>query len=146
MPSFSPPGPETFPGNPLPTFYHGTRAVLQVGDELKPGHISNFGARKPSRNVYFSAVLESAVWGAELAMGEGKPRIYRVEPTGPYEDDPNLTNKKFPGNPTRSYRSKFPLRILSELETWTGHREEQIQQMKKAIQRLKEEGIEAIDD
>lgn len=90
-------------------FFHGTSAVLEAGDELVPGRGSNFQRGRVSNNIYFTTVLDTAVWGAELAEALGdnglRGRIYVVEPTGPFEDDPNVTNKKFPGNPTRSYRS-----------------------------------------
>jgi rifampin ADP-ribosylating transferase len=126
-------------------FYHGTRSDLVPGDLLAPGHRSNYGARRPASWIYFAATLEAAIWGAELAQGEGRERIYRVEPTGPYEDDPNLTDKKFPGNPTRSYRSRDPLRVLGEVAGWTPHPPETLQRMKDAVERLRAEGIEAID-
>lgn len=90
--------------------------------------------------------LDAAIWGAELAAGELKGRIYTVEPTGPIEDDPNLTDKKFPGNPTKSYRTKSPLRITGEIENWTGHAPEQLQAMRDHLAKLKDQGIEAIED
>ncbi|MCC6521512.1 MAG: NAD(+)--rifampin ADP-ribosyltransferase, partial [Polyangiaceae bacterium] len=86
-------------------FLHGTKAALRPGDLIEAGRSSNYGKRKTAAYVYLTATLDAAVWGAELAVGEGPGRIYVVEPTGPFEDDPNLTDKKFPGNPTRSYRS-----------------------------------------
>lgn len=129
----------------IETFYHGTKADLRPGDLLAPGYNSNFGQRKPANHVYFSATLDAAVWGAELAAGDGRERIYLVEPTGAYEDDPNLTDKKFPGNPTKSYRTKEALRVVGEVKEWTGHAPEVLQAMKDNIQRLKEQGIEAID-
>src|SRR5215213_4238613 len=95
-----------------PTLYHGTKADLKPGDLIVPGFNSNYGSRKKAAYVYLSATLEAATWGAELALGDGPGRIYIVEPTGPFEDDPNLTDKKFPGNPTKSYRTKFPLRVV----------------------------------
>lgn len=127
------------------TFYHGTKADLQVGDTLTPGYSSNYGQRKAANHVYFSATLDAAIWGAELAAGDGRERIYIVEPTGTYEDDPNLTDKKFPGNPTKSYRTKAALRVVGEVKEWTGHPPDVLQAMKDSIQRLKEQGIEAID-
>jgi rifampin ADP-ribosylating transferase len=127
------------------TFYHGTRADLQVGDLIGPGYASNFGTRKLSAWVYLSATLEAATWGAELALGEGRGRIYIVEPTGPIFDDPNLTDKKFPGNPTRSYRSRQPLRIIGEVMDWQGHPPEQVAAMKASVERMRQQGIEAID-
>ncbi|GAB4405241.1 MAG: NAD(+)--rifampin ADP-ribosyltransferase [Bacteroidia bacterium] len=127
-------------------FYHGTRADLKRGDLIEPGFRSNYGQRKQAAYVYLTATLDAAVWGAELALGEGPGRIYLVEPTGPIEDDPNLTDKKFPGNPTRSYRSRHPLRITGEVSDWVGHAPEQLQAMRDHLQRLKELGIEAIED
>ncbi len=126
-------------------FYHGTKAELRPGDLLGPGYRSNYGQRKQANHVYFSATLDAAIWGAELAAGEGRGRIYIVEPTGPFEDDPNLTDKKFPGNPTRSYRTKDALRVVGEVKKWTGHAPEQLQAMKDNIERLRQQGIEAID-
>ncbi len=127
------------------TFYHGTRADLRIGDTLAPGYSSNYGQRRAANHVYFSATLDAAIWGAELAAGDGRERIYIVEPTGTFEDDPNLTDKKFPGNPTKSYRTKALLRVVGEVKEWTGHPPDVLQAMKDNIQRLKEQGIEAID-
>ncbi|MBB4840694.1 rifampin ADP-ribosylating transferase [Sphingomonas kyeonggiensis] len=126
-------------------YYHGTRADLRPGDLIAAGYASNYGARKQASWVYFAGTLEAAVWGAELAQGEGRARIYMVEPTGAFVDDPNLTDKKFPGNPTLSYRSHEPLRVTGEIEQWQGHSPEQLQHMKDALARLKAQGIEAID-
>jgi len=125
-------------------FYHGTKADLTVGDLLAPGFGSNFVERELS-HIYFSAMLEAATWGAELAQGEGRGRIYIVEPTGAFEDDPNLTDKKFPGNITASYRSLEPLRVVGEVEEWVGHTPEQLQQMRDNLARLKQEGAAIID-
>jgi len=127
------------------TYYHGTRADLKPGDLISPGYASNYGQRKPASWIYFTATMDAAIWGAELASGEGRQRIYIVEPIGPFVDDPNLTDKKFPGNPTRSYRSREPLRVVGEVENWTGHPPEQLQAMKDHIERLKQQGVEAID-
>ncbi|HEY0978876.1 MAG TPA: NAD(+)--rifampin ADP-ribosyltransferase [Flavobacteriales bacterium] len=127
-------------------FYHGTKADLQVGDLLDRGFHSNYGSRKQAAFVYFSATLDAATWGAELAVGKGRGRIYIVEPTGPFENDPNLTDKKFPGNPTRSYRTREALRIVGEVKDWTGHTPEQLRTMKENLERLKQQGIEAIED
>lgn len=129
----------TYAADAAPPFYHGTRAELKMGDRLAPGFQSNFADRKLSW-IYFSATLEAAIWGAELARGEGHERIYIVEPTGPFEDDPNLTDKKFPGNPTCSYRSRDPLRVIGEVARWEGHPPEQLQAMKDGLARLKAEG------
>lgn len=128
------------------TFFHGTKADLQLGDLIGPGVESNYGQRNKAKFVYLTATLDAAIWGAELALGEGRERIYLVEPTGPIEDDPNLTDKKFPGNPTRSYRSAHPFRVVGEVAIWQGHAAEQVQAMKAGLARLKEQGIEAIED
>jgi hypothetical protein len=127
-------------------FYHGTRAGLKIGDLLQPGFASNFGDGNPLSWIYFSATMDAAIWGAELAAGEGRGRIYIVEPTGAFFDDPNLTDKKFPGNPTRSYRSRAPLRVVGEVENWQGHSPERLQEMKDNLKRLKAEGRAAIID
>jgi len=131
---------------PDTTFYHGTKADLAVGDLIRPGFGSNFVDRG-LKHIYFSATLDAATWGAELARGEGPGHIYIVEPTGAFEDDPNLTDKKFPGNITASYRSKDPLRVTGEVEDWTGHPPEQLQQMRDNLARRKAEGTaEIIED
>lgn len=126
--------------------YHGTRANFMPGDVIEPGFKSNYGKRKIATYVYLSATLDAATWGAELAVGEGSGRIYTVEPTGPIEDDPNLTDKKFPGNPTKSYRSREPLRVTGEITDWQGHSAEQLKSMQENLDRLKELGIEAIEE
>ena len=126
--------------------YHGTKANLKIGDMIEAGFNSNYGQRKKAQYIYLSATLDAATWGAELALGEGPGRIYIVEPTGSIEDDPNLTDKKFPGNPTRSYRSLDPLRVIGELTDWQGHPPEQVKAMKDNLERLKQQGIEAIED
>jgi hypothetical protein len=127
-------------------FYHGAKANLKPGDLIEPGYNSNYGKNKKASYVYLTATLDAATWGAELALGEGPGRIYIVEPTGPIEDDPNLTDKKFPGNLTKSYRTKSPLRIIGEVTDWQGHSPEQLKVMKDGLERLKELGIEAIED
>lgn len=126
--------------------YHGTKADLNVGDVIGPGFASNYGRRKAARYVYLTATLDAAIWGAELASGEGRGRIYIVEPTGPFEDDPNLTDKKFSGNPTKSYRTRDPLRIVGEVSDWQGHSPKQLKAMKEHLARLERLGIEAIED
>jgi hypothetical protein len=128
------------------TFYHGTKADLKQGDLIGPGFNSNYGTGKKAAYVYLSATLNAAIWGAELAVGAGSGRIYIVEPTGPIEDDPNLTDKKFPGNPTKSYRSKDPLRVTGEVIDWEGHSPAELKAMKDHLEHLKELGIEAIED
>ncbi len=127
-------------------FFHGTRAALGQGDLIEAGRASNYGARKAAGWVYVSATLDAAVWGAELAAGDGPGRIYVVEPTGALEDDPNLTDQRFPGNPSRSYRTREPLRVLGEVVGWTGHPAEQVAQMRAHVADLAAQGIEAIDD
>ncbi|MCA0363213.1 MAG: NAD(+)--rifampin ADP-ribosyltransferase [Bacteroidetes bacterium] len=128
------------------TFYHGTKAILETGDLIKPGFNSNYGQQKMAKYVYFTATLDAAIWGAELAQGNNQEKIYTVEPTGSFEDDPNLTDKKFPGNPTQSYRTLAPLKVVGEVKTWQGHAEELLTAMKNNLQKLKEQGIEAIED
>lgn len=131
-------------------FFHGTVAELAAGDELVPGFGSNFQRGRVSNNIYFAAVLETAVWGAELAealAGDGRRgRVYVVEPTGPFEDDPNVTNKRFPGNPTRSYRSRHPLRVVSEVTDWPPHPPEVLVGMLESLARLRAEGRDVIED
>jgi rifampin ADP-ribosylating transferase len=127
-------------------FYHGTKADLKPGNLIEPGYNSNYGTRKKASYVYLTATLNAAVWGAELALGEGPGRIYTVEPTGPFEDDPNLTDKKYPGNPTKSYRSRAPLRVTGEITDWQGHSPEELKAMKDHLERLRQLGVEAIED
>lgn len=136
----------TYASDAAPPFYHGTRADLAPGDLFVPGQASNYGAASPASWIYFTGMLEAAIWGAELAQpDDARQRIYIVEPTDTFVDDPNLTDAKFPGNPTASYRSRKPLRILGEVETWQGHSPEQLQAMKDGIARMKAQGVEAID-
>jgi hypothetical protein len=128
------------------TFFHGTKANLKPGDLIETGINSNYGQRKEAKYIYCTATLDASVWGAELAEGNAPERIYLVEPTGAIEDDPNLTDKKFPGNPTMSYRSKHPFKVVAEVTGWQGHPEEQVKAMKDHLQKLKQDGIEAIED
>lgn len=128
------------------TYFHGTKADLKPGDLIGPGVESNYGQRNKAKYVYLTATLDAAIWGAELALGEARERIYLVEPTGPIEDDPNLTDKKFPGNPTKSYRSKHPYKVVGEVTIWQGHAPEQVKAMKDRVAKAKEQGIEAIED
>ena len=100
-------------------FFHGTKADLRVGDLLTAGYRSNYRPEVVMNHIYFTALHDGAGLAAELAAGDGEPRVYLVEPTGPFENDPNVTDKKFPGNPTRSYRSRAPLRITGEVTDWT---------------------------
>jgi hypothetical protein len=131
-------------------FYHGTQYIFEVGEELVPGRSSNFHEGRMSNNIYFTALLDTAVWGAELATAlagnSERGRIYLVEPTGPFEDDPNVTNKKFPGNITESYRSRHPLRVVAEVETWEGHAPEVLSGMLDNLARLREQGLDVIED
>ena len=131
-------------------FFHGTRFTLTVGEELVAGHGSNFHEGRRSNNVYFSALLETAVWGAELATSlagmETRGHIYVVEPTGPFEDDPNVTNKKVPGNVTRSYRTRSPMLVVGEIDEWEGHPPEVLRAMLENIERLREQGLDVIED
>ncbi len=135
--------------NPTPfkqTYYHGTKANLNLGDLIEPGFHSNYGDKIHSKYIFLTATLDAAIWGAELAYGEGRERIYLVEPTGEIEDDPDLTDKKFPGNPTKSYRSQHPFRVVGEVTLWQGHPLEQVKAMKEGLARLKEQGVRSLND
>ncbi|MDR0570472.1 MAG: NAD(+)--rifampin ADP-ribosyltransferase [Clostridiales Family XIII bacterium] len=125
-------------------FYHGTKADLKPGDFLTPGRPSNYGPRKNAGFVYLTETMGAAAWGAELAVGEGRGRVYVVEPTGGIEDDPNLTDKKFPGNPTKSYRSRQPLKIIGEIADWQGHSQEEIKAMRDGLEELSRQGLDVI--
>jgi Rifampin ADP-ribosyl transferase len=131
-------------------FFHGTKAELRVGDELVPGFGSNFQAGRVMNHVYLTALVETAAWGAQLATAlagiEGRGHIYVVEPLGPFEDDPNVTDKRFPGNPTQSYRTRSPLRVVGELESWEGHPPEAVAQMLAGLASLREQGADVIED
>ncbi|HYO17708.1 MAG TPA: NAD(+)--rifampin ADP-ribosyltransferase [Dermatophilaceae bacterium] len=124
----------------------GTKANLAVGEILMPCRESNFDEGRVMNYVYFTATLDAAVWGAELASGDGRRRVYLVEPTGEFEDDPNVTDKKFPGNPTQSFRSRAPLRVVGELADWVGHSTEKLQAMRDGIDALRRQGAARIDD
>ncbi|MCW2791847.1 MAG: arr [Nocardioides sp.] len=127
-------------------YLHGTKADLAVGDLLVPGRESNFEASRVMNHVYFTATLDAAVWGAELAAGEGRGRVYVVEPTGDFEDDPNVTDKRFPGNPTQSFRSREPVRVLGEIVDWPGHSTEKLQAMRDGLEALRRQGAAQIED
>ena len=131
-------------------FYHGTKATLEVGTELVPGFGSNFQAGRVSNNIYFTALVDTAAWGAELASAlAGSPdrgHIYVVEPLGPFEDDPNVTDKRFPGNPTQSYRTRHPLRVVAEVVEWDGHPPEVLASMLDHLAQLREQGLDVIED
>jgi hypothetical protein len=135
----------TYAKDAQPPFYHGTRADLAPGDLLAPGFGSNYQAQALSW-IYFSGALDAAIWGCELAQGDARERIYIVEPTGAFEDDPNLTDKRFPGNPTASYRSRAPLRVVGEVEQWEPHPPERLAEMKAALARMAAEGDMQIID
>ena len=149
------------PGTPAPVtydrcdhvegpFYHGTRSALRAGTELVPGYGSNFQQGRVSHHIYFTVLVETAAWGAELASalagGGERGHLYVVEPSGPFEDDPNVTNKRFPGNPTQSYRTRHPLRVVAELESWQGHAPEVLEGMLDHLAQLREQGLDVIED
>lgn len=127
------------------TYFHGTKADLKIGDFIQVGFTSNYEDRK-LRHVYVASTLHAAVLGAELASGTGKERIYLVEATSDIEDDPNVTDKKFPGNPTMSYRSQHPFKVIGEVTVWHGHTPEQINAIKDSLEKLREEGVNVIID
>ena len=131
-------------------FYHGTRYTLEVGAELVPGYGSNFHQGRVSNNIYFTALVETAAWGAELATALGgsgeRGHVYAVEPLGPFEDDPNVTNKRFPGNPTQSYRTRDRLRVVAELDGWQGHAPAVLKGMLDHLAQLREQGLDVIED
>ncbi len=126
-------------------FFHGTKVALKIGEHLAPHYLSNY-QDKMSNHIYFTATLDAAKWGAELAASHSKERIYIVEPLGEFEDDPNLTNQRFPGNPTRSYRSTSPLKIVAELGSWERHTDEEINHMLASLKTLREQGKDIIID
>jgi len=131
-------------------FFHGTKSLLETADELVPGRASNFQEGRVSNHIYFTALLDTAVWGAELATalaGSGeRGRIYVVEPLGPFEDDPNVTDKRFPGNVTQSYRTRHPLRVVGEVDDWEGHAPEVLTGMLDQLALLREQGLDVIED
>ncbi|MBP7558467.1 MAG: NAD(+)--rifampin ADP-ribosyltransferase [Chitinophagaceae bacterium] len=128
------------------TYFHGTKADLKVGDRIEAGYNSNYGQRKNAKYIFLTGTLDAAIWGAELASGEGRERIYLVEPTGEIEDDPDLTDRKFPGNPTQSFRSIHPFKVVGEVTIWQGHPPAQVKAMKDALEKLKEQGINSLND
>ena len=139
-------GPIPFEVHESGALFHGSKANLAVGDLLVPGRESNFAAGRIMNYVYVTATVDAATWGAELAVGEGRGRIYIVEPLGPLEDDPNVTDKKFPGNPTRSYRTTEPVKVVGELLDWVGHSTEQVQAMRAGLAALQQSGKAVIHD
>ena len=140
------PSPVPFEVYEAGTYLHGTKADLAVGELLVPGRESNFEEGRVMNYVYFTATLDAATWGAELAMGNGRGRIYVVEPMGEFEDDPNVTNQKFPGNPTRSFRTREPLRVVGEIVDWVGHSPEQLRAMLEGLSALQRQGTARIED
>ena len=128
------------------TFFHGTKADLKLGDLIETGFNSNFGQNKKADYIFLTATLDAAIWGAELALGDGRERIYLVEPTGPIENDPDLSDRKFPGNPTMSYRSKNAFKVVGEVLIWQGHSAEKVKAMKDGLIKLKEQGIESLNN
>ncbi|UJP40282.1 NAD(+)--rifampin ADP-ribosyltransferase [Cellulomonas palmilytica] len=138
--------PVPFEVHPSGAYLHGTKADLKVGDVLVAGRRSNYGSGRDARFVYVSQTLDAATWGAELAAGEGRGRIYVVEPTGDLEDDPNVTDQRFPGNPTRSFRTREPVRVVGEIEDWVGHPAEQVTAMRAHVEQLARDGVEAVED
>lgn len=127
-------------------YLHGTKADLAIGELLVPGRESNFEPGRVMNYIYFTATLDAATWGAELAAGDGRGRIYIVEPTGGFEDDPNVTDKKFPGNPTQSFRSLEPIRVVGELLDWVGHPAAALNAMRESVAAALARGTSAIED
>jgi hypothetical protein len=126
-------------------WFHGSAADLRPGDLIVPGHPSPYGSGRPRAWVYLTTLIEGAVLAAEIAAGDGRPRVYQVEPTGPLEDDPNVTDKKLPGNPARSYRSQMPFRVIAEVTDWTRTAPERLAALRAFVARTRAEGIEPID-
>jgi hypothetical protein len=131
-------------------FYHGTKSPLEAGDELVPGYGSNFEEGRVSNNIYFTSLVDTAAWGAELATalaGSGeRGHVYVVEPLGPFEDDPNVTDKRFPGNRTESYRTRHPLRVVGDVDSWERHDPEVLRGMLDRLAMLREQGLDVIED
>src|SRR5699024_10724817 len=127
-------------------YLHGTRAVLQPGDLLTPARPSNFREEAPLRHGYLTTTMHAAAWGAQLATGEGEPRVYVVEPPGQLEDEPNVPDQRVPGNPTGSYRTLEPVRVVRELEDWPRHSEGSVRAMQASLAALRESGEDRIID
>jgi hypothetical protein len=128
------------------TYFHGTKADLKIGALIEVGFDSNFGQRKNAKYIFLTATLDAAIWGAELSFGENRERIYLVEPTGAIEDDPDLTDRKFPGNPTKSYRSTHPFKVAGEVAIWQGHPQDQVKVMKEGLEKFNAQGINSLND
>ncbi len=131
--------------NFIQSYFHGTKAQLNIGDLILPGNNANYGERK-SKFVYASSNLNVAIWGAELAVGNGPARIYVVEPLGSMENDPNLTDKKFPGNPTNSFRAREGFRVVAEVTGWQGHTAEEIKAARERVDLALKNGAPIIED
>lgn len=138
--------PKPFEVHQSGAFLHGTKADLAIGDLLVPGRPSNYENGRVMNHVYVTQTLDAAVWGAEMAVGDGRCRIFIVEPLGPVEDDPNVTDKRLPGNPTRSYRTREPVKIVGEVTDWMGHTTEQVEAMRAGLADLKRRGLHVIYD
>jgi hypothetical protein len=138
--------PERFVVHESGAFFHGTKADLQAGDHLLPGHPSNYREGHIANHIYMTKVLDGAVLAAEMAVGDGRCRVYVVEPQGPVEDDPNVTDKKFPGNPTHSYRSRNPVKIVGEMTDWTGHSPEYLRAFRAGLDKIRREGNAVLYD
>ena len=138
--------PKPFEPHESGAYLHGTKAELSVGDLLRPGYRMNYDQQRQANHVYVTQTLDAAVWGAEMAVGEGRGRIYIVEPTGAVEDDPNVTDKRFPGNPTLSFRTREPVRVVGEITDWVGHPPEQLQTMRDTLADLARRGLDVIYD
>jgi hypothetical protein len=154
---FDPPPPATLAdhGHIAGPFLHGTKAALTPGDLIVPGRPSHFRPARPLDHVYFTTRSETAAWGAELATSlapqdDGETattaRVYEVEPLGPFEDDPNVTDRRFPGNPTRSYRSREPLRVVAEVTDWVRHSREELEAMLGSLATLRAQGLDLVED
>ncbi|MBO0676159.1 NAD(+)--rifampin ADP-ribosyltransferase [Mycolicibacterium sp. S2-37] len=141
-----PDAPKPFEVHESGAFLHGTKADLSVGDLLVPGRPANYGVNRIANHVYVTKTLDAAVWGAEFALGEGRGRIYIVEPEGAVEDDPNVTDKRLPGNPTQSYRTRQPVRVIGEITDWVGHSPEQLQAMRDTLADLERRGLAVVYD
>ncbi|WP_415977529.1 NAD(+)--rifampin ADP-ribosyltransferase [Rhodococcus sp. 077-4] len=138
--------PERFQVHESGAYFHGTKADLRVGDFLTPGYQSNYRPDHTSNYVYMTKVLDGAVLAAEMATGAGRPRVYIVEPDGDVEDDPNVTDKKFPGNPTHSFRSPRPVKVTGEVTDWVGHTPEYLNRFRAGLEALKQRGANVLYD
>lgn len=141
-----PESPKPFVPHENGALLHGTKADLAVGDLLVPGRRMNHDPNRQANHVYVTGTLDAATWGAELAAGDGPGRIYIVEPTGTLEDDPNVTDKRLPGNPTLSYRTREPVRVIGEITDWVGHSADQIQTMLDGLADLRARGLDVVYD